>query len=175
MTSPLGTLREGLPEPARDLKVNLQTVLQESALSTDQRYGVAVACGLASRNPRLGQALLDEARLHVEPRVVDDARAAAALMAMNNVYYRFKHMVGKDEYGPLPARLRMTRLAKPATSKADFELMCLAVSAINACERCVQAHEKTVREAGLTAEQVNDAIRIAAVVMGAAVGLELGT
>jgi len=172
MTTPLGTLREGLPEPARDLKVNLQTVLQESTLTTDQRYGVAVACGLAARNQRLGQALLDEARLHVQPPVVDDARAAAALMAMNNVYYRFKHMVGKDEYQALPAR---PRIAKPATSKADFELMCLAVSAIGGCERCVQAHEKTVREAGLTAEQVNDAIRIAAVVMGAAVGLELGT
>lgn len=175
MTTPLGSLRESLPEPARDLKVNLQSVLQESSLSADQRWGVAVACGLASRNRTLGQALLDEARTAVGPAVVDDARAAATLMAMNNVYYRFKHMVGKDEYGPLPARLRMTRVAKPASNKPDFELMCLAVSAIGGCERCVQAHEKTVREAGITAEQVNDAIRIAATVMGVAVGLELGT
>lgn len=174
MTSALESLRDGLPEAARDLKVNLQTVLQESTLSTDQRWGVAVACGLATRHARLGQALLDEARQHVAPAVVEDARAAAALMAMNNVYYRFKHMVGKDEYQPLPARLRMTRIAKPASNKIDFELMCLAVSAIGACERCIQAHEKTVREAGLTAEQVNDAIRIAAVLAGAAVGLELG-
>lgn len=175
MTSPLDAVRELLPEPARDLKVNLQAVLQESTLTNDQRYGVAVACALASRSGRLGQALLDEARLHVDPKVVEDARASAALMAMNNVYYRFKHMVGKEEYQPLPARLRMTRIAKPATNKPDFELMCLAVSAIGGCERCVQAHEKTVREAGITAEQVNDAIRIAATVMGAAVGLELGT
>lgn len=175
MTTPLGTLREALPDPARDLKINLQTVLQESTLGQDQRWGVAVACGLAARNPRLGQALLDEAREHVGPPVIDDARAAATLMAMNNVYYRFKHMVGKDEYQALPARLRMTRIAKPATNKTDFELMCLAVSAIGGCERCIQAHEKTAREAGITAEQVNDAIRIAATVMGVAVGLELGT
>lgn len=175
MSGALDSLREGLPEPARDLKVNLQSVLQDGALSVDQRWGVAVACGLASRNLRLGQALLDEARERVAPAVVDDARAAAALMAMNNVFYRFRHMVAKDEYQTIPARLRMTRIARPAGAKADFELMCLAVSAIGGCERCIQAHEKTVREAGITAEQVVDAIRIAATVMGAAVGLELGT
>jgi lipoyl-dependent peroxiredoxin subunit D len=171
----LASLREGLPEPAKDLKVNLQSVLADSTLGPEQRWGVAVACGLAVRSPALGQALLDEAREHVGAAVIDDARAAATLMAMNNVYYRFKHMVGKDEYHAIPARLRMTRIARPATSRTDFELMCLAVSAIGGCERCIQAHEKTVRESGVTAEQVNDAIRIAATVMGVAVGLELGT
>lgn len=170
----LAALRELLPDPARDLKINLQNVLQESTLTPDQRWGVAVACGLATRNPRLAQALLEDARDQVAPAVVDDARAAATLMAMNNVFYRFKHLVGKDEYQSLPARLRMTRIARPATSKADFELMCLAVSAVNNCEACVRAHEKVVREAGLTAEQVHDAIRVAAVVAGVAVGLELG-
>ncbi|MBA3549450.1 MAG: carboxymuconolactone decarboxylase family protein [Nannocystis sp.] len=171
--SHLDPLRESLPEQARDLKVNLQNVLQESSLTPEQRWGVAVACGLASRNPRLAQVLLDQARESVGAGVIDDARAAAALMAMNNVYYRSKHMLAA-EYQSLPARLRMTRIAKPATNKLDFELMCLAVSAINGCERCILAHERTVRDGGMTAEHVHDAIRIAATVQGVAVGLELG-
>jgi lipoyl-dependent peroxiredoxin subunit D len=171
----LDPLRESLPDAARDLKINLQNVLQDSTLTADQRWGVAVACGYASRSARLAQALVDQAREAVGPAVLDDARAAATLMAMNNVYYRAKHMLGREEYGALPARLRMTRIAKPATSKLDFELMCLAVSAINGCERCIQAHEKTVRDAGMPAEQVHDAIRIAATVEGVALGLELGT
>lgn len=108
------------------------------------------------------------------PAVVEDARAAAALMAMNNVYYRFRHMVGKPVYGEKPAGLRMNRLMQPATNRTDFELMALAVSAINGCEMCVRAHEKTVTEGGLTPDHVNDAVRIAATVYAAAVALEAG-
>jgi alkyl hydroperoxide reductase subunit D len=93
-------------------------------------------------------------------------------MAMNNVYYRFRHMVGKAAYGQKPARLRMNRLAKPATTKADLELFSLAASAINGCEICVQAHEKAVLEAGLTEDNVHDAVRIAAVIHAAAVAFE---
>jgi alkyl hydroperoxide reductase subunit D len=95
-------------------------------------------------------------------------------MAMNNVYYRFKHMIGGEDYEKLPARLRMTRIAKPQSSKLDFELFCLAVSAVFGCERCVQSHERTIRDAGGTVEQIHDAVRVAAIVHGVAVGLELG-
>jgi alkyl hydroperoxide reductase subunit D len=99
--------------------------------------------------------------------------AAASLMAMNNIFYRFRHMIGKEEYSQKPARLRMQRIAKPATNKADFELFCLAVSAINGCEACVRSHEVVVVEGGLTEDHVLDAVRIASVVHAAAVSLEL--
>jgi alkyl hydroperoxide reductase subunit D len=92
-------------------------------------------------------------------------------MAMNNVYYRFRHMVGKPEYEQLPPRLRMQRLAAPAGPKVDFELFALAVSAVNGCGTCVQAHEKVVIDGGLTTAHVNDAIRIAATVHATAVAL----
>jgi lipoyl-dependent peroxiredoxin subunit D len=113
-----------------------------------------------------------EARQRVGDALVEDARAAAVLMGMNNVYYRFRHIVGKPVYAQRPARLRMQRIAQPLTSKADFELFCLAVSAINACEACVRAHEHAVVESGLSEEHVHDAVRIAAVVHAAAVALE---
>jgi len=93
--------------------------------------------------------------------------------AMNNVYYRFRHMIGKPSHDAKPARLRMQRIAKPATNKADFELFCLAVSAINGCEMCIRSHEAVVIEGGLTEDQIVDAVRIAAVVNAAAVALEL--
>ena len=104
--------------------------------------------------------------------MVEDALAAASLMAMNNVYYRFRHLAGKPSYSEKPARLRMNRIAKPATPRADFELVCLAVSAVNGCEACIQAHEKAVLEGGLTEDHVHDAVRIAAVVRAAATALD---
>ena len=142
--SALDELRDAIPDAARDLKLNLQSVLAEGSLSAAQRWGTAVAAAVASRNPLLRAAVLTEARAATEPAMVDDAIAAAALMAMNNVYYRFRHLIGREVYSEKPARLRMNRIAKPAASKLDFELFCLAVSAINGCGSCLKAHEKVV-------------------------------
>jgi alkyl hydroperoxide reductase subunit D len=166
-------LRAGIPDAAKDIKLNLQSVLQPGALTPAQRWGVAIASAVATRNTRLRDALLQDARAEVSPEVIDDALAAAALMAMNNVYYRFRHMIGKESYSRMPARLRMQRIAKPASNKVDFELFCLAVSAINACEMCIRSHEDVVIKGGLSEDQVHDAIRIAATVNAAAVAIEL--
>lgn len=170
----LDRLRQAIPEMAKDIRLNLQTVLSGGALTAEQRWGVALASAAASRNAELRDAIMADARQEASPETVDDALAAAALMAMNNVYYRFRHLVGKDTYSQKPARLRMNRMAQPASSKVNFELFSLAVSAINACEACIQAHEKVVIENGLTEDHVHDAIRIASVVQAAAVALELG-
>jgi alkyl hydroperoxide reductase subunit D len=171
--SALESLRGRLPESARDIKLNLQSVLSSGALSVEQRWGVAVATAAAARNPELRAAVLADARREVAPAVIEDALAAAALMSMNNVYYRFRHMIGKPAYSEKPARLRMNRLVKPATNKADFELFSLAVSAINGCEMCVRSHEAVVLEGGLSEEHVHDAVRLAATMQATAVSLEI--
>lgn len=170
--SAVAALADRLPDAARDIKLNLQSVLETSSLNEAQRFGVAVACAIAARNPDLKKAVIEDAGAKVDAAVIDDGIAAAALMGMNNVYYRFRHMIGKPSYETKPARLRMQRIAKPATNKADFELFCLAVSAINGCEACVKSHEHVVIEGGLSEDNVHDAVRIAAVIHAAAVGLE---
>jgi alkyl hydroperoxide reductase subunit D len=165
-------LRQTLGEPAKDARLNIQSVLDASSLTPEQKWGVAVATAIATRNPELRRAVVNDALAAVAPAVVDDAKAAAALMAMNNVYYRFRHMVGKPSYSTRSPRLRMNWIAKPLTSKADFELSCLAVSAVNGCQSCIASHEDVVLEAGLSEEQVHDAVRIAAAMAGMAVALE---
>ena len=117
--------------------------------------------------------MLEDGKTHTIDAVIEDARAAAALMAMNNVFYRFRHFMseGSDDYAKLPAKLRMQRIARPEAEKVDFELMCLAVSAMNGCEACVRSHEKVVRDGGLTAQHVQDAVRIASTVAGVATAL----
>jgi alkyl hydroperoxide reductase subunit D len=171
--SALEALRNTLPDAARDIKLNLQSALEQSSLSPAQRWGVAVASAVAARNPLLRAAVLADARAQVTPAVLDDAFAAAALMAMNNVYYRFRHFMDKESYQTKPARLRMNRLVKPAADKTDFELFALAVSAINGCQSCVTAHEKVVLDGGLTEDHVHDAVRIAATINAAAIAIEL--
>ncbi len=173
MTDSIEALRERLPEAARDIALNLGNVLGESSLTPAQTWGVALSTAFSARNAEVTAAVKAGAEAAgVGAGVLEDARVAAALMAMNNVYYRFRHFVEKESYGQKPARLRMTKLARPATSKADLELFCLAVSAVNGCQTCVASHDRVVTEAGLSEEQVHDAVRIAAVIHAAAVSLE---
>ena len=168
------SIREAIPPAAVDIKLNLQAVLTQSSLSEEQTWGVAVASAIAARNPSLRDSLLTEARAKVSQPIIDDAVTAAALMGMNNIYYRFRHMTGKESYSSMPPRLRMNRLAKPASSKANLELFSLAVSAINGCEMCIKAHEHELMGQGLSEAQIHDAARIASVVHAAAVALECG-
>lgn len=160
-----------LPDHARDLKLNLQAVLGDSPLDPAQRHGTALAAAAASRNPELLRALRALTLETAGEATVEDALAAAALMGMTNILYRFRHLVGKESYAQLPVRLRMNRIARTAGPKLDFELFCLAVSAVNGCETCIQAHERTLVEGGLSEIQVFEAVRIAATVHGLAAAL----
>jgi lipoyl-dependent peroxiredoxin subunit D len=167
-------LRETLPDAARDLKINLGTMLGLESLTPPQRWGAAIACAVTTRHDGLRNAIIADAReAGMSEELIDDARAAAVMMAMNNVVYRSRHMLGAV-YEAKPIRLRMQRIGSVKTNRLDFELMCLAASAIGGCEVCLQAHEKVVREGGLSDDAVFDAVRIAAVVQGVAVGLSLG-
>jgi len=171
--SQIEKLREALPDAAKDTRLNLQSVFQTSSLTPEQLWGTAVASAIATRNPEVAQAVFEDAQGKVASTVLEDAKAAASLMAMNNVYYRFRHMVGKESYSTKPARLRMNWIGKPQGSKVDFELFCLAVSAINGCEMCIRSHESVVVEGGVSEDQVHDAVRVAATLQAAAVSLEI--
>jgi len=166
------TLKDRLPEFAKDLKLNLGSLAAEPSLNEQQRAGTFVACALAARNDVTAKALLAEFAPRLSPEALGAAKAAAAIMAMNNIYYRFTHLASAPDYKTMPAKLRMNVIGKPGVEKADFELWCLAVSAINGCGVCIDSHEKILREAGFTAEQVQAAVRIAAVVHAVAATLE---
>lgn len=173
--SAIENIRNALPDAAKDIRLNLQNVLEGGSLSKEQRWGVAIACAYATRNAHLRDGVLNDARADgIGDATVEDAKAAAVLMAMNNVYYRFRHFMGPEKsYHTKRPNLRMQRLAQVQTNKADFELFCLAVSAINGCEMCVQSHEKVVIDGGLSDENVHDAVRIASTLQATAVGLEV--
>jgi alkyl hydroperoxide reductase subunit D len=154
------------------LKLNLQNVLKQTELTEQQTWGAAVASAIASRNPRITQAVLREAAARLSPEALYAAKAAAAIMGMNNIYYRFQHLSGNDRYSQIPARLRMQVIRSHGSNPVDFELWCTAVSAINGCGVCVASHEKVLREKGVTEDTILAAIRIASVIHGSAAVLD---
>jgi len=168
----LEDLKNRLPEYAKDLKLNLSSLAAEASLTEQQRAGCFVACALASRGRLAIKAIMGEFADKLTPEALFSAKAAAAIMGMNNVYYRFTHLASAPDYKTMPARLRMNVIGKPGVERADFELWCLAVSAINGCGACIDSHEQVLRKAGMTGEQVQAAVRIAATVHAAAVVAE---
>jgi lipoyl-dependent peroxiredoxin subunit D len=171
----LENIRDALPGYARDLQLNLGTVLTRAGapgLTERQIWAVALASAAASRNASFSRDFQALAARHLDAAHVSAAHAAAAIMAMNNVYYRFLHLVEDAEYARLPARLRMNVIGSPGIAKADFELLALAVSAINGCGTCVASHERQLRQHGLEREAVQSAVRIAATVHAVARVLE---
>jgi alkyl hydroperoxide reductase subunit D len=172
MTTHIEALKNSIPAYAKDLRLNLSAVAADTTLTPQQTYGGLLAAAIASRSEQVIAAIAADAAAVLSPQAFEAAKTAAAIMAMNNIYYRFVHLVSDSEYGTLPARLRMNALANPGVDKVDFELWALIVSAVNGCGLCIDSHEKILRKAGLSAAQILQAVRIAATVHAVAVTLE---
>ncbi|WP_018183266.1 carboxymuconolactone decarboxylase family protein [Kaistia granuli] len=165
-------LKSRIPDFAKDVRLNLSTLASDETLPPQQKYGLIVACAIASRNPVVKSALEAEAAQHLSPAALAAAKSAASIMAMNNVYYRFSHLVANTEYRTMPAKLRMNVIGNPGVDKLDFELWSLAVSAINGCGMCMDSHEAILRKANVSSEVIQTAVRFAAIIQSVAVALE---
>jgi len=157
-----------LPDFAKDIRLNVGSLLNEQLLPDQQKFGLLLACAHATGYKPLVDAAEAEAQPKLSPEAANAARAAAAVMAMNNVYYRFTHLAGNDEYRRMPAKLRMNVIGQPGIDKVDFELFSLAVSAMNGCGMCIDSHEQVLKKAGVSAEAIQTAVRIAAVLKAVA-------
>jgi alkyl hydroperoxide reductase subunit D len=160
-------LLETIPAYAKDLKLNYSTLVRQNPeLNEQQLWGTVVASAMATRSDDLTSAALEEASQHLSPQALEAAKTAAALMGMNNIYYRFLHLASNQKYGTMPARLRMNGIRTHGIEPLDFELWAVAVSAINGCGKCIDAHEKVLKEKGVSEETILAAIRIASIIHG---------
>lgn len=164
----LDALREALPAYAKDISLNLSSLAGETLLTDQQKWGAFVASAHAVGVPAVVRNIEAAARAAgLGDEALNAARGAAAIMAMNNVYYRSLHLMKNKEYATLPARLRMNLLANPGVDKVDFELWSTAVSAVNGCGMCLDAHEAELKKHGVPNTSVQAALRIAAAVNAA--------
>ena len=164
----LKELADSLPDYAKDLRLNLSSLLSDQLLGDQRKYGLLLACAHGTGYKPVIAAAETEAAGRLDEAYANAARAAAAVMAMNNVYYRFVHLASNPVYGTLQAKLRMNIIGAPGIDKADFELFSLAVSALNGCGMCIDSHEKILSQHGVKAETIQAAARIAAVIKAVA-------
>jgi lipoyl-dependent peroxiredoxin subunit D len=152
-----------LPDYAKDIRLNIGSILSDQLLGDQRKYGLLLACAHGTGYKPVVDAAEAESEGRLSPEAANAARAAAAVMAMNNVYYRFVHLASNPEYATMPAKLRMNVIGNPGIDKADFELFSLAVSAMNGCGMCIDSHEKVLKSHGVKAEDIQAAARIGAI------------
>jgi len=148
---------------ARDLKLNLTRLLQDGALSSEEALLATLAISTSLDHAEMADyARTQLSQAGMAEDQIQEAAQSAAIMGMLNIYYRFRHFVGSPEEYRV-AGLRMTALAKPVLGKERFEMLAFAVSVINGCESCVRAHEKALRDGGVSPEKIHDLARLSAV------------
>ena len=167
MMDSLQAIKDRLPAYAKDVKLNLNAVLLRSSLAPADAMGAALAAAFAARSPELIAAFREAEAL--DPKHAEAALTAASLMAMNNVWYPFVEMAGDPELATMRAELRMNAYATyGGVDRRTFELYALAASTVGKCEFCIKSHYELLRDGGMSAQQLRDVGRIAAVVAAAA-------
>lgn len=161
-------LEKGNSRYVRDLKLNFSSTFTSGHLTDKECALIALSIAVNNNNKVLTD-FFEKLAVTKEATAEEIAEAVgcASLLALNNVFYRFRHFTGKEKYTQIPARVRMQIMSSPVTGKEFFELMSIAVSAVNGCEMCVNAHEKSILALGATEERVFDAVRIASIVTSA--------
>jgi alkyl hydroperoxide reductase subunit D len=166
----LDALLETVPAYARDLKLNFSAVVrQNTELSEQQLWGTVVACAVASRNRELLDAVIAEAQGKLSAQALEAAKGAAAVLSMNNIFYRFQHLALNKKYETMRAGLRMNFIRQHGVEPVDFELWALAVSAVNGCGKCIDAHERVLLEKGFSEDKILAAVRVASTIFALAV------
>jgi alkyl hydroperoxide reductase subunit D len=158
----------------RDLRINLKNTLSSENFNLKEAYMIALAIAVNEKH----KILIDSFTAFAKQNGATDADiaevyACASTLAINNVYYRFKHFIkgSNENYQSMPAGIKMNVMMSPIIGKELFELISLAVSAVNGCESCVNSHEESVRKYGTSEKRIFDAIRLASVVRGLCIAL----
>ena len=158
----VGQINENLPDYAKDIRLNLDAVINRSSIDSEQATYLALAAAFATGNGKLVAFITASATDEVERNA---ALSAGAIMAQNNVWYPYIEMADDANLKGLPAQLRMNAIASHGgTTKGKFEAYSLASSIVGKCHFCVKAHYETLKEEGYSVEQLRDIGRIAATV-----------
>lgn len=166
----LESLKSLIPDYAKDVKINLQSLVtpKNPALTATQVFGAALTSAYATKEKTLIQILQNEVQNILSEAEVKTVKTAATLMAMNNIYYRFLHISEDKEYSQMPAGLRMRGIADHGIEKIDFEIFSLAASIINGCGMCIDAHANQLIKHGISKSQIQMVAKITAIVNSAA-------
>lgn len=169
-------LAKQIPDHAKDIRLNLSSILTEagsSGLSQNQIAVIALGVAYTLTHQQVIESITNEFNSILTDADIQAAKSASAIMAMNNIYYRFVHLTEDKTFATMPAKLRMNVISNPGIAKIDYELICLAISAVNGCGLCIDSHTKVLLKNGMSYDGIQSSVRIAAVLNAVATTLTI--
>lgn len=158
-------VKSSIPDHAKDIRLNLDTVVTRSGLDEVDAHACAYVAAIAAGNGGLAQEIEMNGPLFEAKAEREAAKTAAALMGMNNVWYPFVEMADDPSMKGLPAGLRMNAYATHGgVSKKKFEMYALAASIVGKCHFCVKSHYDLLKKEGMTVQELMAVGRIASVI-----------
>ena len=159
------SVKNSIPDHSKDIKLNLDNVINRSPLSVQDTHAVALAAALAAGNGELAFAIQTSGELDDFVNEIEAAKSAASLMGMNNMWYPYVEMTGDNDLKNLPAGLRMNVYATHGgVSKKQFEMYALAASIIGKCHFCVKNHYDILKKEGVSVQELQHVGKIASVI-----------
>jgi alkyl hydroperoxide reductase subunit D len=157
-------VKESIPDHSKDIKLNLDAVMNRSGLDEVDAHACAFAAAVAAGNGDLAfEISMNGPLMGTDER--EAAKTAAALMGMNNIYYPFVEMTEDPDLKGLPPGLRMNAYATHGgVSKKKFEMYALAASIVGKCHFCVKNHYDVLKKEGMTVLELQAVGKIAAVI-----------
>ena len=157
-------VKESIPDHAKDIKLNLDAVMNRSGLDEVDAHACAFAAAVAAGNGDLAfEISMNGPLAGTDER--EAAKTAVALMGMNNVYYPFVEMTEDPDLKGLPPGLRMNAYANHGgVSKKKFEMYALAASIVGKCHFCVKNHYDVLKKEGMSVTELQAVGKIAAVI-----------
>ena len=152
----------------KDLKINVSNAINNTQhLSRKEALLLSLAVAVNEKSKLLQKSFTSLAKEEGATEAeIAEMVACTSLMNTNNVFYRFRHFLGKDFYNNQPAGIKMSIMMNPVTGKEFFELASLVISSINGCEMCVSSHEQSVLQHGSSESKVFEAVKTGAIIRG---------
>ena len=172
----LENIKQALPDYAKDLRINLDNVLNPEnsvGLTEKQIFGSCLSAAMAVKSSFLIESLLQASEGILSEKDLEGIKTAVSLMGMNNAYYRSIHLAEDEELSKRPAGLRMTMMLKHGVDQKDFEIYSLAVSCLSGCGMCIKSHSAKLKQEGLSLSAIQSVIKISAVIQGCNQSLNL--
>lgn len=159
------TILNGIPDYAKDIKLNLSSMINNHTGLTDIQFaGSVLVAAIATKNGALTKYITQAVATQLADNELHAVHAAASIMGMTNIYYRFTDLVDDASYSTMAAGLRMNILRDPGVDKVDFEMWSFVASVIGGCHKCVSSHEQQLIKNGITKEAVQLLAKIASIV-----------
>lgn len=161
------------PDFLKDVYMNVaQHLFKDTTLKVGTKAVLAAVAAAHAGNKELAEFF--SARAQAAGATLEQIYEGVGIAATStsfNYYYKFRSLAQTQDFDGHKPGMRATLFQRPSQGKAFAELVNLMVSTANGCASCVSGHIVEAEQNDLSKDQIDEVIRIGAIVQSMAMFL----